>query len=344
MRGRKKSGLKTYRAKRRFGVTAEPKGKVARKRGHAFVIQKHAARRLHYDLRLELDGVMKSWAVTRGPSLVPGEKRLAVQVEDHPIAYNKFEGTIPQGEYGGGTVMIWDRGRWEPENDAHKGLAKGHLAFRLDGEKLSGGWHLVRMHRRRGEKRDNWLLIKQHDAAERSAKEDDILEAEPYSVTTGRSMDEIAKGPKKEWRSNRTRSVKAKKPSAHARTRSRTCARSAGLQRRNNIDLQSAPKAALPAFVAPCLATLADKAPDSNNWVHEIKFDGYRIQARLDRGKVKLLTRKGLDWTKNFPTVAAAIAKLPASTALIDGELVAEGPRRPIQLLVATTGSQGKPA
>ena len=157
------AGLQTYHTKRRFGVTQEPRGKVARAKGHAFVIQKHAARRLHYDLRLELDGVMKSWAVTRGPSLVPGEKRLAVQVEDHPIDYNKFEGTIPKGEYGGGTVMIWDRGRWQPEDDPHKGLAKGHLSFHLAGKKLHGGWHLVRMHRRRGEKRDNWLLIKQHD-------------------------------------------------------------------------------------------------------------------------------------------------------------------------------------
>ena len=133
------AGLRTYRAKRDFGVTAEPRGKFMRRAGHAFVIQKHAARRLHYDLRLELDGVMKSWAVTRGPSLVPGEKRLAVQVEDHPIEYNKFEGTIPQGEYGGGTVMIWDRGSWEPESDPHKGLQKGHLSFTLDGEKLRGG-------------------------------------------------------------------------------------------------------------------------------------------------------------------------------------------------------------
>jgi len=195
MRRRKKAGLKTYRAKRHFGVTAEPKGKVARKSGNAFVIQKHAARRLHYDLRLELDGVMKSWAVTRGPSLVPGEKRLAVQVEDHPIAYNKFEGTIPEGEYGGGTVMIWDRGHWQPENDPHKGLAKGHLAFTLNGKKLRGGWHLVRMHRRPGEKRDNWLLIKQHDGAERSARDKDILEDEPLSVKTGRTMEEITKGP-----------------------------------------------------------------------------------------------------------------------------------------------------
>jgi len=325
MPSRKKSGLKTYRAKRRFGVTAEPKGAVARKRGHAFVIQKHAARRLHYDLRLELDGVMKSWAVTRGPSLVPGEKRLAVQVEDHPIAYNKFEGTIPQGEYGGGTVMIWDRGRWEPEDDPHKGLAKGHLAFQLEGEKLSGGWHLVRMHRRRGEKRDNWLLIKQHDDAERAAKDQDILDAEPLSVATGRSMDEIAKGPKKVWHSNRPQSAKAKKP---ARTRARAAVMRPirKTAKRNDNDLRGAPRTALPAFVAPCLATLADKAPDSDNWVHEIKFDGYRIQARLERGKVKLLTRKGLDWTKKFPTIAATIAKLPVSTALIDGELVAEGP------------------
>jgi bifunctional non-homologous end joining protein LigD len=319
MRGRKKSGLKTYRAKRRFGVTAEPKGKIARKRGNAFVIQKHAARRLHYDLRLELDGVMKSWAVTRGPSLVPGEKRLAVEVEDHPIAYNKFEGTIPQGEYGGGTVMIWDRGRWEPESDPHKGLAKGHLAFRLDGEKLSGGWHLVRMHRRRGEKRDNWLLIKQHDAAERSAKDKDILEAEPLSAVTGRSMDQIATGPKKVWHSNKSKSATAKKP---ARTRVRAAAMRPirkTTAKRNDKELRAAPKSRLPAFVAPCLATLADKAPDGANWVHEIKFDGYRIQARLDGGKVKLLTRKGLDWTKKFPTVAAAIAGLKAQDAVIDG-------------------------
>lgn len=185
------AGLSTYRAKRRFGATPEPRGRIG-KAGQAFVIQKHAARRLHYDLRLQLDGVMKSWAVTRGPSLVPGEKRLAVQVEDHPIDYNKFEGTIPQGEYGGGTVMIWDRGRWQPEGDPEKGMAKGHLSFRLEGKKLHGGWHLVRMRRRAGETRDNWLLIKQHDEAARRARDRDILEELPLSVKTGRSMDEIA--------------------------------------------------------------------------------------------------------------------------------------------------------
>jgi bifunctional non-homologous end joining protein LigD len=330
MRSRKKSGLKKYHAKRHFGVTAEPKGKVARKRGNAFVIQKHAARRLHYDLRLELDGVMKSWAVTRGPSLVPGEKRLAVQVEDHPIAYNKFEGTIPQGEYGGGTVMIWDRGRWQPENDPHKGLEKGHLAFTLDGEKLGGGWHLVRMHRRPGEKRDNWLLIKQHDEAERSASDKDILEDEPLSVVSGRTMEQIASGPKKEWRTNRAESKAAKQPPRKKTApRGRTRAVAVRPTRKKptaneRADPLDGPKESLPTFVPPCLATLSDKPPDSDNWVHEIKFDGYRIQARLDRGKVKLLTRKGLDWTKKFSTIASAVAKSPAKSALIDGEVVVE--------------------
>ena len=339
MRRPAKSGLKVYRAKRRFGVTAEPTGKVVRKRGNAFVIQKHAARRLHYDLRLELDGVMKSWAVTRGPSLVPGEKRLAVQVEDHPIAYNKFEGTIPQGEYGGGTVMIWDRGRWQAENDPHKGLAKGHLAFTLDGEKLHGGWHLVRMHRRAGEKRDNWLLIKQHDDAERSPRDKDILEEQPYSAVSGRSMEEIANGPKKEWHSNRTRDGKTssknnrtpgkskKKTATDARARPaavKFTRRSAKVRTKDDTSVVSARHAALPTFVPPSLATLSDKAPDRGNWIHEIKFDGYRVQARLTGGKVILRTRTGLDWTKKFPSVAAAIAKLPAKSALIDGEIVAE--------------------
>ena len=347
-------GLKTYHAKRHFGVTAEPKGKVARRRGNAFVIQKHDARRLHYDLRLQLDGVMKSWAVTRGPSLIPGEKRLAVQVEDHPIEYNKFEGTIPQGEYGGGTVMIWDRGRWQPQGDPHKGLAKGHLSFVLDGEKLHGGWHLVRMHRRPGEKRDNWLLIKQRDETSRGARDEDILIEQPLSAATGRTMDEIAKRSKKVWHSNRSSNNASPKLASIARSavkranaasskehkganakkqssRSKTRAVDAQLMRRtakrkpDNDPLVAAHRAALPAFVAPCLATLSAKAPASGNWIHEIKFDGYRLQARLDRGKAQLLTRKGLDWTKKFPTVAAAIEKLSAKAALIDGELVVEG-------------------
>lgn len=185
------SGLQTYRAKRKLGVTKEPRGKLG-KRGNAFVIQKHDAHKLHYDLRLQLDGVMKSWAVTRGPSLVPHVKRLAVQVEDHPIEYNKFEGTIPEGEYGGGTVMLWDRGRWRPQGDPQTSLRKGHLSFHLSGKKLHGGWHLVRMRRRPGDKRSNWLLIKQRDADARTTHDRDILRELPLSVKTDRSLAEIA--------------------------------------------------------------------------------------------------------------------------------------------------------
>jgi bifunctional non-homologous end joining protein LigD len=197
--------LEIYRKKRKFGITTEPRGRKARRGGDQFVIQKHAATRLHYDLRLELDGVMKSWAVTRGPSLDPGEKRLAVHVEDHPIEYNAFEGTIPKDEYGGGTVMIWDRGRWIPDGDPHKGYAKGHLDFVLEGEKLHGRWHLVRMRPRKGERRENWLLIKGHDEESRSGRSKDILEEKPLSVATGRSMDEIAedKGKKRVRRGSR---------------------------------------------------------------------------------------------------------------------------------------------
>src|SRR6266853_788569 len=181
-------GLQAYHAKRKFGATPEPRGRPVRRKGHAFVIQKHAASRLHYDLRLEHDGVMKSWAVTRGPSLVPGDKRLAVRVEDHPIEYNTFEGIIPEDQYGGGTVMIWDRGTWQPEGDPERGLDKGHLDFTLDGEKLHGAWHLVRMRGRPGEKRENWLLIKAHDEAARGERDPDILEDAPDSVVSGRSI------------------------------------------------------------------------------------------------------------------------------------------------------------
>ncbi|MGC2593635.1 MAG: DNA polymerase ligase N-terminal domain-containing protein, partial [Xanthobacteraceae bacterium] len=208
--------LEIYRKKRKFDVTSEPRGGKIARRGNHYVIQKHAARRLHYDLRLELDGVMKSWAVTRGPSLDPAEKRLAVHVEDHPIEYNTFEGTIPQGEYGGGTVMIWDRGRWLPEGDPHKGYAKGHLEFTLDGEKLHGRWHLVRMRTRDKDRHENWLLIKGKDEEARSERSGDILEEEPLSAVSGRSMEEIAegKGKKRVWHSNRG----ADPPSASGRS------------------------------------------------------------------------------------------------------------------------------
>src|SRR5882762_6595297 len=187
------AALRTYWKKRDFGKTAEPRGKTGRKKGFGYVIQKHDATRLHYDLRLELDGVMKSWAVTRGPSLVPGEKRLAIHVEDHPIEYNSFEGTIPKGQYGGGTVLIWDQGRWIPDHDPRKGYAKGHLDFALEGKKLKGHWHLVRMRKRPGERQDSWLLIKSADEAARGPKDPDILEEKPKSVVSGRTIERIAK-------------------------------------------------------------------------------------------------------------------------------------------------------
>jgi bifunctional non-homologous end joining protein LigD len=315
-------GLQVYRQKRKFDVTPEPRGRQARRKGDLYVIQKHAARRLHYDFRLELDGVLKSWAVTKGPSLVPGEKRLAVHVEDHPLEYGAFEGTIPQGQYGGGTVMLWDRGRWIPDGDPHAGLAKGHLTFTLDGEKLKGRWHLVRMRRRPNERQESWLLIKADDAAARAPSDPDILEQKPKSVATRRSLDEIAAGKKPKIRSK----VKAAAVwNSFARSERTVAPRKApSPARRVRRARSGGATAALPDFVPPCLAELAASAPSDANWVHEIKFDGYRIQARLDHGDVALKTRKGLDWTDKFKRIADAVAALPADTALIDGEVVAE--------------------
>jgi bifunctional non-homologous end joining protein LigD len=361
--------LEKYRKKRQFDVTAEPRGGKIKRGGDAFVIQKHAARNLHYDLRLELDGVMKSWAVARGPSLVLGEKRLAVHVEDHPIEYNGFEGTIPKGQYGGGTVLIWDRGRWIPDHDPHKGYAKGHLDFALEGQKLKGHWHLVRMRKRPGERQEPWLLIKSNDEAARGPKDPDILEEKPKSVASGRAMEAIAKAGDAVWESRKSvaenvktlkkaktakkksaKKVRPASPSARPRasgdpgarkkkeldSRLRGNERSASKRKRAKSRAALAAVAvlhetparrkagALPDFVPPQLATLHEAAPDSAGWVHEAKFDGYRIQARLEGGKVKLLTRKGLDWTHKFKPVANALAQLDIANALIDGEIVVE--------------------
>ena len=309
--------LETYRRKRNFDATPEPRGRTSRQAGHAYLIQKHAARRLHYDLRLELDGVLKSWAVTRGPSLVPGEKRLAVEVEDHPLDYGSFEGTIPKGEYGGGTVLLWDTGSWTPIGDPHKGLKKGHLEFSLEGEKLRGHWHLVRMHGRPGETRTNWLLIKGEDEAARDAGAPDILEERPESVKTGRDIDAIAtEAPG--W-SSKTGRLASDPPAGPAK------AAAVKKPARPRAPQSKAKAAALPDFVPPALATLVAKAPAGPDWVHEIKFDGYRLEARIDQGEVKLLTRSGLDWTERFgPELVAALAALPCKTALIDGEAVVE--------------------
>jgi bifunctional non-homologous end joining protein LigD len=323
------AGLQTYAAKRDFSKTREPRGARAKQRGNAFVIQKHAARRLHYDFRLDLDGVLKSWAITKGPSLVPGEKRLGVEVEDHPIEYQDFEGTIPKGQYGGGTVLVWDRGTWTPKGDPHKGLAKGRLDFELHGEKLHGLWHLVRMRSKAGEKRNNWLLIKGRDQAAREAGDPDILEEQPQSVLSGRTIEEIAADKKgKVWTSNRAQdggSADAPAKPAKQPEQGRASARAPAAPALDVAALKNARKAPLPAFVEPCLATLESQPPKGRQWVHEIKFDGYRLEARIDNGKVKLLTRSGLDWTDKFgKRVLAALSGLPARQALIDGELVVE--------------------
>jgi bifunctional non-homologous end joining protein LigD len=335
--------LEKYRAKRSFDITAEPRGGRVKRGGDAFVIQKHAATRLHYDLRLELDGVMKSWAVTRGPSLVPGDKRLAIHVEDHPIEYNSFEGTIPKGQYGGGTVLIWDQGRWIPDYDPHKSYAKGHLQFELEGHKLKGHWHLVRMRKRPGEKQEPWLLIKSDDAAARTANDPDILEEKPRSVVSRRTIEGIAKAGDAVWESKKSvaenvkeikkaktqkaatktrKAAKAKRPKAGKRAKS--SAQLAAVEVLRERPARRGKESALPAFIPPQLATLADNPPDGSNFVHEVKFDGYRLQARLDHGKVKLLTRKALDWTHKFEPVAEALAKFKVESALIDGEVVVE--------------------
>lgn len=313
--------LDVYRQKRDFKTTSEPRGKKAQKSGNRFVIQKHDATRLHYDFRLEMDGVLKSWAVTRGPSLVPSEKRLAVHVEDHPLAYGDFEGTIPKGEYGGGTVIVWDRGTWEPIGDARKAYAKGHLEFTLDGEKLHGRWHLVRMHGKPGEKRENWLLIKGDDEFAVAEGEDDLLEKRPQSVKTGRDIADVA-GEEPGWSSKTGRirkSSKAKKQEKAAEVEE------TATKAPDPSDMKGARKGKLPDFLPPTLATLASAPPAGERWLHEIKFDGYRLQARIEAGRVKLLTRSGLDWTKKFgKAVPEALRDLPFGTAILDGELVVE--------------------
>jgi DNA ligase D len=317
--------LETYHAKRDFSRTREPRGRrTARGKtsGHSFVIQKHAATRLHYDFRLEMDGVLKSWAVTRGPSLVAGERRLAVHVEDHPLEYGGFEGTIPKGEYGGGEVIVWDRGSWAPVGDAGRGYTKGHLELELRGEKLHGRWHLIRMHGKPGEKRENWLMIKAEDDAAQSEDAPDILEERPESVLTGRTIEEL-KGETPGWSSKSGPIGKTAKVARGRKTKGDGVVVHALDE--HVAKHRKSKRAVLPEFVEPQLATLSDKPPVGKRWIHEIKFDGYRLQARIEKGKARLTTRGGLDWTTRFgKTVTGALAALPVTAALIDGELVVE--------------------
>jgi bifunctional non-homologous end joining protein LigD len=285
--------LTEYRRKRDFAKTPEPAGAAVPEtvsRPLSFVIQKHAARRLHYDFRLELDGVLKSWAVPKGPSLDPGEKRLAVHVEDHPLEYGGFEGVIPEGQYGAGTALIWDRGSWTPlDPDPEAAYAKGNLKFVLDGTKLHGKWALVRMGgKHAGRHNENWLLIKERDAAAMPQSGDAVVADHPRSVATGRALEEIAADRDRVWGPN---------------GEERTAAAGSG-----------EPK--------PQLATAADRAPDGPQWFHEIKYDGYRLLSRVRNGKAQLLTRNTLDWTERFPALAARLAELPVAAALIDGEIV----------------------
>ena len=296
-------GLREYRRKRDFKKTPEPAGQVPeapREQARSYLIQKHAASRLHYDFRLELEGVLKSWAVPKGPSLDPADKRLAMHVEDHPLEYGEFEGIIPKGQYGGGTVLLWDRGTWEPVGDPHKSYRAGSLKFTLMGEKLRGGWALVKIGGRRRDGDDrSWLLIKERDQQARPGHAESIVVSEPKSVATGRTIEEIAAAEDRVWRSNRAGSVAGPDPA----------------------EIPGARRTALPKFVQPQLATLVERPPDGDSWLHELKHDGYRILARVERRRAELFSRNARDWTDKFPTVAAAIGRLPVEQAILDGEV-----------------------
>jgi len=299
--------LKRYREKRNFVRTPEPSGKTSvptRPDQRLFVIQKHAASRLHYDFRLELDGTLKSWAVPKGPSLDPSQKRLAVHVEDHPLEYANFEGIIPPKQYGAGTVLIWDRGTWEPVGDPRAGYRQGVLKFRLEGQKLKGAWTLVRMHRRGEEEKDNWLLIKEQDDEAKKGTAGDIVAHMPDSVESGQGVEQVAKGQPRVWQSNRRATTKL----ALSKPRSEVSG------------LPSAVKAECPEWIAPQLASLADRMPADGLWVHEIKYDGYRIVARVRDGEVRLFTRNQNDWTEKLKPQVDALVSLGLSNAWLDGE------------------------
>ncbi|MEX0642290.1 MAG: DNA ligase D, partial [Pirellulales bacterium] len=332
-------------------MTSEPRGGRASSRGPLrFVIQKHDASHLHYDFRLELDGVLKSWAVPKGPSLDPSQKRLAMHVEDHPIEYGTFEGIIPQGEYGGGTVLLWDQGTWEPIGDAKKGLREGALKFALHGEKLRGRWMIVRRGGKRSEPNERtWFLFKERDEFADPAA--DITAAMPLSVTTGRDLDEIAQQADRVWGSKgevkgarKSKRIAAKqqaaRPSRNGRKQSAAVAGNGAAKKPAKSKPTAATRAAvakalkaLPAKRAPLpatatvqLATLTKEAPTGDEWLHEIKFDGYRMLCRIEGGKATFISRNGHDWTAKFPDLGRAAAALPVTTAILDGEVVAMQP------------------
>ena len=311
--------IETYNRKRDFSKTKEPKGRKLKGKGDSFVVQKHDASRLHWDFRLELDGVLKSWAVPKGPSLDPGENRLAMRTEDHPLDYGGFEGTIPKGEYGGGTVMLWDQGRWipDPRKDPSKTIEEGHLHFTLVGERMKGEWVMFRLKPKPGEKAEPWMLKKVTDDFADPDDGDVLVDNCVTSVTSGRTMAEIAAG-EDVWKSNRSgqKGGRAKRKASKAP----------------------------PAFLEPQLATLVDEVPSGTSWMHEIKYDGYRLLLSVGEGVATAWTRNGLDWSDKFKALVKAASKLPAG-CLIDGEAVAldEEGRPSFQLLQSTLKGGGAP-
>jgi bifunctional non-homologous end joining protein LigD len=294
-----KLDIETYNKKRDFKKTAEPKGRKLKGKGDSFVVQKHDASRLHWDFRLELDGVLKSWAVPKGPSVDPDDKRLAMHVEDHPLDYGGFEGTIPKGEYGGGTVMLWDRGRWipEPGKDPKKTIEEGHLHFTLEGERMKGEWVMFRLKGREGERGEPWMLKKVTDQYADEDAGDALVEQCVTSVASGRTMAEIAAG-EDVWHSDRD---------GHKKGRAK---RKAGI--------------GPPKFRDPQLATLVDDVPTGADWIHEYKYDGYRLLLATAGGAATAWTRNGNDWSDKFRSIVRAASRLPAG-CLIDGEAVVIG-------------------
>ena len=294
-----KLDIETYNSKRDFAKTKEPKGRKLKGKGDSFVVQKHDASRLHWDFRLEMDGVLKSWAVPKGPSLDPGQNRLAMRTEDHPLDYGDFEGTIPAGEYGGGTVMLWDEGRWipEPGKDPRKTIEEGHLHFALEGERMKGDWVMFRMKGKPGDKSEPWMLKKVTDDFAKPEQGDALVEDCVTSVTTGRTMAEIASGTDV-WRSNRggQKGGRGKKKAA----------------------------VGPPSFEEPQLATLVDAVPAGSQWIHEYKYDGYRLLLATGEGVATAWTRNGKDWSDKFKALVKAASQLPPG-CLIDGEAVALG-------------------
>src|SRR4051794_38241136 len=322
--------LVEYRRKRHFDKTAEPAGKPAKARRAgklSYVIQKHAATRLHYDFRLELNGVLKSWAVPKGPAFDPNEKRLAVEVEDHPIEYATFEGSIPEGQYGAGEVIVWDRGKWQPVGDPHEGLRKGKLEFDLDGEKLHGRWVLVRINSRERSSKPNWLLIKRHDDFSQPLTKYDVTSDQPQSVKTGRSLEELSENKDAEDKWTRKGLQKAIKKRRRAAAATGSNGKAALVSKKTAVKKKAPPagasKSALPESIDVELATLEAAVPQGRQWLHEIKFDGYRLICKINRGKATLITRRHQDWTHRYKSIATAATKLPVDSAVLDGELVA---------------------